>query len=149
MLFVNLILLLSVLLVGCTPAPIHVQLDGAAQLNRDSHGRSLPVTVFFYQLREQTAFTQATFWQLWRYDKSTLGNSFVTRKTVVLAPQHSLTVTLSRHPGAQYLGVMAIFRQPLNNTWRTVVRLPSALPLLPVRYQFSLMDHRIKSADDA
>lgn len=71
MLFLGAVLLL---LAGCsTPSSFYYR--GVEPLNVNSDSESTPVSVRIYQLKEDTAFENATFENLWSNDVATLGDA--------------------------------------------------------------------------
>ena len=130
----NLILLFNfifcITLAGCSAAPLHVQFKSAHFINPDVSNRSLPVEVIVYELRDDQAFSQATFEELWKDDHSILGDSLLDRREINLIPGTQHKVTLSLHNQTAYVGAIAIFRQPYGGHWRAIKRLRHGFPFI-------------------
>ncbi len=117
---------LSVLLLGgCASGPTVYDIRGQADpvLNRDVSGKSLSVVVRLYQLKQPTEFSKLAFESLasGRPESDFLGAELIEKSEVVVLPgtQHVSTATLSEQ--ANYLGVVAFFRQPEPQYWRYLI----------------------------
>jgi type VI secretion system protein VasD len=122
--------ILFLLLSGCSSAPLHVQFKSTHYINPDVNNHALPVEIIVYELRDDQAFRQATFEELWKDDRNVLGDSILDRREINLAPGAQRKITLSLHQQTAYIGAIAIFRQPSGGHWRAVKRLGHGLPLL-------------------
>ncbi len=113
------------LLVGCGGGTRDVKLAfvSTKRLNSDEEGAALPVMVRVYQLQSKDKFEQATFKSLWKNDKEFLGEDLLERKDITLHPDSEVVLDLEveTKKGANYLGVMALFRQPEGDSWRKVL----------------------------
>lgn len=138
-----LIFFLAIVLSSCTSAPIKATIVPSKRLNPDIFGRSLPVLVKLYQLRDREVFQQATFWQLWQRDHATLGNSIIAERQVTVTPGVSTRVIFQREADAQYLGVMALFRQSISGHWRAIKKLVIANPFMATTAKINLIKNRI------
>lgn len=136
-----LIILMSELVACATP--LRLKVNAATALNPDENGRSLPVHLVVYQLRDNQVFKQATFQELWQNDKATLDSSLLARREFSIAPAHHMTLDMSREKQAMYLGVIAIFRMPENGHWRGIVKLGKGVPMMHKSYYVELKGNRL------
>lgn len=115
-------LLMSSLLAmaACSGPMVRMDLKSDATLNPDRKGDPLPVVVRIYQLNDKGAFESATFNQLWKNDEGILGGTLLTRKELILNPDSNDKVELDRHEQAKYVGVVAVFRNPVDRHWRAM-----------------------------
>lgn len=137
----TLILLVLVLSGGCTScsvsSPIKIHLQGAEALNQDENQVSLPVMVRVYQLSDIDKFERASFADLWKKDRETLGDSLLAAKETTLSPKTSLHFSLPQEERAKYLAMIAIFRNPAGNQWRVVKPVTHALRLTTQKLKVS------------
>lgn len=106
---------------GCSvmpKVPVSFNINAANNINSDEHELSLPVQVRIYQLTDLHAFKEATFNELWKMDKKVLGDSFLYSKEISITPNYSERIKIDRKEGAQYIGVVALFRHPELGKWR-------------------------------
>jgi type VI secretion system protein VasD len=114
-------LILSVsVIAACSGPMVHVDLRSDESLNPDRKGDPLPVVVRVYQLNDKGAFESATFNQLWKNDEAILGGTLLTRNELILNPASKDKVELDRHEQAKYVGVVAVFRNPVDRKWRAM-----------------------------
>lgn len=110
---------------GCASGPAVYDVRGQADpvLNRDVSGKSLSVVVRLYQLKQPTEFSKLAFDSLasGRPETELLGAELIDKSEVVVLPgtQHVSTEKLSEN--ANYLGVVAFFRQPEPHYWRYLI----------------------------
>jgi len=115
------LLLLPVLaMTACSGPMVHVDISSNAELNPDKKGDPLPVVVRVYQLNDKGAFESATFNQIWKNDEGILGGTLLTRNEIILNPASKDKVELDRHEQAKYVGVVAVFRNPVDRRWRAM-----------------------------
>lgn len=113
-----LMLLLGLHLIACSGPMVRLDLAANSELNPDRKGDPLPVVVRVYQLTDRGAFESATFNQLWKSDEASLGKTLLTRNEVIINPNSNNKIELDRHEQAKYVGVVAIFRNPIEQKWR-------------------------------
>lgn len=115
------LLSLTILTIAACSGPIvRVDLRSDETLNPDRKGDPLPVVVRVYQLNDKGAFESATFNQIWKNDEGVLGGTLLTRNELILSPASSGKVELDRHEQAKYVGVVAVFRNPVERKWRAM-----------------------------
>ena len=112
------LLVAGLLLIACSGPMVRVDLAATATLNPDLKGDPLPVVVRVYQLTDKGAFESATFSQLWKSDQAVLGKTLLTRNEVIVNPGSKSKVELDRNDKTRYVGVVAIFRNPVEQKWR-------------------------------
>lgn len=113
------------LLMSCSSATrdVRVALVSTRSLNAMEAGSGLPVMVRIYQLRDRDKFENASFRSLWKQDREFLGDDLVSRKDLILHPESETLVDLAVEvkKGVEYVGIMALFRNPEGNSWRKVL----------------------------
>lgn len=102
---------------------MNVDLSGRASLNADVQGQSLSTVVRFYQLKDATTFAQLNYAQLQSDDLNLLRTDLLATKDVVLRPGASASVAVPMNPDAQVVGVVAFFREPVQDrTWKLAIQ---------------------------
>ena len=109
------------LLSGCSSmnvVPLSFNVAAMPVINSFENEASLPVRLRIYQLTELSKFKDATFRELWKLDKQTLGESLISTHELTLTPKSMTKLKLDRQDKAKYIGVIAIFRHPELGKWR-------------------------------
>ncbi|MCA9689003.1 MAG: type VI secretion system lipoprotein TssJ [Nannocystaceae bacterium] len=106
------------------PPNLSVTIDGESRLNQDSRARSLPTRVRLYLLRKPTTLDQASFEDVWRRDKETLGEELLHQQEEIVYPGQTVTVSLEPEDDVRYVAAVGIFREPAGSSWRALYRLP-------------------------
>lgn len=116
----KIILLLSVMiiLVGCGSPKVKVNVAADQSINQDNQLRSLPVVMRVYQLSAKTKFEHADFKQLWKTDIELLGAESLSREEYLIHPGELSTLKVTKQDNVQYIGVVALFRDNVQNHWR-------------------------------
>lgn len=122
-------LLAACLLTACAakppkPEPARARLVASDQVNPDASGRSSPIVVRLFQLREEGAFAAAEFFDLYAKEKEVLGESLVSREEYVLAPGETRALEIPLNAQTRYLGVLAAYRDIRAAQWRALTRAP-------------------------
>lgn len=136
--------LLTTACVSTSGLPLSLRIDAAKQLNPDASLTSLPVRVKIYQLSDPTAFNEATFQGLWKNDVNVLGNSLIEKKEWTINPGESQHIKINRQAHAEYLAVIAIFRQHEDNGWKAVKALPGHVNGFLGSIYISAKGHRVE-----
>jgi len=128
-----------VTLLGCGGTPkqdVVLTLNATQALNPDPEGTPHSVIVRVYTLKEQDRFNKATFDDLWKHDRDTLGSDLLAWKEITVHPdsQHPLELEVKLKKGEGFLGVVAFFREYQGKTWRQLLPLTDA-PLIPFKAQ--------------
>ena len=134
------ILLLALLLcitTGCSSSQVRLNLSSTANLNLNEDNEPLPVMVNIYQLSDNKAFDETSFSELWKKDLITLGDSLLTKESLTINPASQELLVFERHPQTRFVGVMAIFRKPEKEAWRSIK--PVADGFLKKRFSSKLM----------
>ncbi len=113
-------------LAACGGTVVKVGLSSTANLNLNSDNEPLPVVVRIYQLSDRTSFENTTFNDIWKRDLAVLGDAMLTRQEVVINPGSQNRIEFDRHDQAKYIGVVAIFRNPVEKRWRDVYELSTS-----------------------
>ncbi len=116
-----LLALLLCLTAGCSSPQVRLNLSTTANLNLNEVNEPLPVMVNVYQLSDSKAFEEASFSDLWKKDLVSLGDSLLTKESLTTNPASQEQLVYPRHPQARFVGVMAIFRKPEKEAWRSVI----------------------------
>ena len=120
-----LIILSVILATACTSiprVPVSLTVTSKPNINSGPSLTALPVRVRVYQLRDINEFKDATFKELWKMDKSILGDSFISVKELTITPASKQKLKISRDEDTQYIGVVALFRKPQLSKWRVYKR---------------------------
>lgn len=119
------VLIAAVVTVACASAPkpsvATVTVAASGDSNPDASGRPSPVVVRVYQLKGDTAFTNADFFALYDDEKKVLGAELIARAEYVIAPSEKRSIELSVSPEARFVGAVAAFRDIRAAQWRAVV----------------------------
>jgi type VI secretion system protein VasD len=113
---------LSILL-GCAggsrdPTTVTLLLSGEPTINPAPDGRPSPIVVRVYQLKSNTAFDAADFFQLYDGEAAILKENLLGRDEIVVTPSSKQTLVREFKPEAHYVGVLAAFRNLDGATWR-------------------------------
>ena len=111
------------LLLGCPKEPARVSMALVAEpnLNPDSSGQPLSVVVRVYQLKDKGRLETADYNSVWKSDRETLSDDFLDRQERVVQPDAQEMLEIKANPMAAYLGVVALFQNPVGDTWRKVI----------------------------
>lgn len=132
-------------LLSCSQASLRLQVRADEHLNANPESGALPVVVRIYQLSEVSAFERASFEALWREDATVLSESLLLKHEIHVSPGMNETgLKMSRQQGARYVGVVALFRDPSGNHWRSVAYLPPRFALFPVYVTLNLEGNRVR-----
>jgi len=76
-----------------------------------------------YTLKDPDRFKHATFEELWKHDRDTLGKDLLGLKELTIHPdtQHPIDLEVELEEGKGYLGVAAFFLQVQGKHWRQVL----------------------------
>lgn len=134
------VLILALLLIltsGCSSSQVRLNLSSTANLNLNEDNEPLPVMVNIYQLSDNKAFTEASFSDLWKKDLIALGDSLLTKESLTINPASQEKLAFERHPQTRFVGVMAIYRKPEKEAWRSIK--PVADGFLKKKFSSKLM----------
>jgi type VI secretion system protein VasD len=101
---------------------MNVDLKGRTSVNADAQGQSLSTVIRFYQLKDEKTFGQLNYPQLQSDDLKLLKTDLLATKDVVLRPDASANITEPMKPDAQFVGVVAFFRDPVQDrAWKLTI----------------------------
>jgi type VI secretion system protein VasD len=110
------------------PEPLHLVLRASERLNPGDKGEPLATAVRVYQLKSSGKISDAGFEELLDNDKAVLADDLLGMQELTLHPAERLDPPVVRMDGAQYLAVVALFRQPAGTSWRVLYHLPTLDP---------------------
>jgi type VI secretion system protein VasD len=98
-----------------------VHLHAATRLNVDARGQPLALLVRIYKLRQRGAFVQAPYaaFLSQQAEREALGADLLEVSEVTLVPGQRLDLDQLLAREAGYVGVVALFRAPARQGWRT------------------------------
>jgi type VI secretion system protein VasD len=113
----------TLFLIGCPKeaARVNMALVADPNLNPDSSGQPLSVVVRIYQLKDKGRLETADYNSIWKSDRETLSEDFLDRQERIVQPDAQEILEIKAHPMAAYLGVVALFQNPVGDTWRKVI----------------------------
>lgn len=104
-----------------TPAKVTIRAD--ANINPNSSGEPSPTVIKLYDLKAQTNFMAASFFDLLDNDVKTLGPEMLSKQEVEIVPGTTIDVDHKITGDVKYLGVIAGFRDISSAQWRTILEL--------------------------
>ncbi len=110
------------------PSPIEVTVVAAQRLNPDERGEALPTMFRACLLGSAAKAQQASYEDLYRGVKETLGEDVVACDELVLSPGESATRKLMGEKPARALLVLGVFRRPAGTSWREIIPLERGRP---------------------
>ena len=119
----------TLLLAGCGGAPkpkvspIRVQIIADPSINPNADDQPSPTVVRIYELKSDTTFRQADFFALFDNDATTLGADLVGKREFEIKPGQTETYNRDAPIEAEYIGVIAGFRDITSAQWRAVVKI--------------------------
>lgn len=143
------------------PKAMEVEIETSDRVNLDEEGRALPTLVRLYQLKDLSLLQMAEFNDIWQSAKETLGATLVAVQELTTYPGQVVVQRFERDEKADFLVGVAVFRNPVGATWRSVSELPlpgdpcaeqndeqAAPTLSELRVRMFLEDYRIESVDN-
>ncbi|CAB3801332.1 hypothetical protein LMG28614_05368 [Paraburkholderia ultramafica] len=101
---------------------MNVDLVSRSSLNANGAGQSLSTVVRIYQLKTSQTFQQLDYAQLQMNDIDALKADLLATKDVVLRPDASASISEPMNENAEYVGVVAFFRNAGKDaTWKLVI----------------------------
>jgi len=125
----GLALLVVSTLAGCgslfsSPTLAVVAITADEKLNVDTRGRSTPVVVRYYILKNDSAFNSSDFFSLSEKDQQTLGDALLSREEFTLQPGENKAFPAKDIGMGQVLAIMVSYRNIDRAIWRATVPLP-------------------------
>lgn len=101
---------------------MNMDLVSRSSLNANGAGQSLSTVVRIYQLKTPQAFQQLDYMQLQTNDLTALKADLLATKDVVLRPDASASISEPMSGDAEYVGVVAFFRDAgKDSSWKLVI----------------------------
>ncbi|MDB5887874.1 MAG: type secretion system-associated lipoprotein [Rhodocyclales bacterium] len=126
----GLVLLVACTLAGCaglfsSPTVAVIAIAADEKLNVDTHGRSTPVVVRYYILKNDSAFNSSDFFSLAEKDQQTLGDALLSREEFTLQPGEKKAFPAKDAGMGQVFAIMVSYRNIDRAIWRATVPLPA------------------------
>jgi type VI secretion system protein VasD len=127
---------------GAPAAHLTLKLAGGPGQNPSQSGAAQPVAIRLIQLAATGKFARADVAALVNKETFTLGDDDLGSEEIVLAPGATRTLARDLQPGAQFLGVAALFRDIDHAQWRAFAPVaasgPTVLTLMTSRQTVTL-----------
>ncbi|WP_309249492.1 type VI secretion system lipoprotein TssJ [Paraburkholderia sp. CNPSo 3272] len=119
-----------------TVKTLNVDLSARSSLNSTSGNQPFSVAVRIYQLKDRKGFDAASYDDLLNDDRSVLAQDLQDMASVVVAPGGAVNVTQPMKPDAEYVAVVAFFRDATGSTsWRRVFAKKQLSPDDPLKLE--------------
>jgi len=116
---------ISLLISGCAgerPPSARISVSASNELNPNANGRPSPVVLKIFALSSTGIFDNARFFELYENSVSTLGVDLLDQFEYQILPgEETVLDPLTLDLGANYLGLLAAYRDLDNSNWRTWV----------------------------
>ncbi len=107
---------------GDDPSELRLTIKPSPEINPNFLGEASPVVIRLYELSSNTEFNSASFMSLLSNDKSALGNSMLTKKTLPsLIPNETVKYDIILNDKTLYLGVFIEFADFNNSIPKGIV----------------------------
>ena len=124
---------------------MNLDLSSRSSLNTNAAGKSLSTVVRVYQLKTPQAFEQLSYEQVQMNDLDALKPDLLASKDTVLRPEASVSLSEPMHPDAEYVVVVALFRNTdKDSVWKLIVPKKQWKKTNPVKIE--LRDSSLKLA---
>lgn len=156
---------------GCASAPpptckvpqrVELEIETSERVNPDARGSSLPTRVRLYQLTDLSRLQSASFEEVWEDNGAALQQAVVEPPIdFTMYPGQIAVQRFKRNEDADYLIGVAVFREQIGASWRTINEWPlpgdpcaakqdaDAAPSLDqLRVRMFLRDYRIDSTNN-
>ncbi|MEI2606323.1 type VI secretion system lipoprotein TssJ [Erwinia aphidicola] len=105
---------------------LHLDFTAREALNidtRENHSSPQSVVIRVYQLKDRKAFDKLVYQQLATDGDTLLGADLLASRDVVLTPGGAVNLNMPMEPEAQFVAVVALFRQPdlAKSGWQQVL----------------------------
>lgn len=115
---------------------LHLDFTAREALNtdtRDNHSSPQSVMIRVFQLKDRKAFDTLVYQQLASDGDPLLGADLLASRDLVLTPGGAVNLNMPMEPQAQFVAVVALFRQPdlPKNSWQQVIEREALDPDLP------------------
>jgi type VI secretion system VasD/TssJ family lipoprotein len=109
----------------CPPVATSIALSASDRSNATPEGTGRPVQVRVYQLHADTKLRGASFEEIWQKDKEVLATDLKSVAEYTVFPGKSQDIPVKRIPDANFLGLVALFREPKGTDWYVAYELTS------------------------
>jgi type VI secretion system protein VasD len=143
------------------PTRLELEIESSDRVNRDDEGRSLPTVLRVYQLSDISLLQKAAFDDMLEKPKETLGATFVASDELTIYPGQITVKRFERNEKADFLVIVAVYRNEIGTAWRTIEELPipsdpcqeqddehAAPKFLDLRIRAFMEDYRIESVNN-
>jgi type VI secretion system protein VasD len=100
---------------------MNLVITSRSALNPDEHGAALPLVMRVYQLKDSKAFETATYAQIVDETTDTLKTDQLARTEVTLGPDASAKLSEPMRDEANYVGIVAFFRDQSHAEWHVLI----------------------------
>jgi type VI secretion system protein VasD len=104
---------------------VKVQITAAGDVNPTTDGRPSSLVLRIYQLKADTKFTAAEFFDLFEKQDEILAGELVASQELNLGPGETRELELEVSSEAKHIGVIAAYRDIRNAQWRAVADAPT------------------------
>jgi type VI secretion system protein VasD len=101
----------------CPPVATKIAVSATERSNAAQEGNGRPVQVRVYQLQTTAKLRGATFEEIWQKDKEVLATDLKSVTEYTVYPGKSQDISVERNPNANFLGLVALFREPKGTDW--------------------------------
>ena len=108
-----------------SPTMAVVAVTADEKLNVDTRGRSAPVVVRYYILKNDSAFNSSDYFSLADKDQQTLGDALLAREEFTLQPGENKAFPAKDVGVGQVFAIMVSYRNIDRAIWRATVPLPA------------------------
>jgi type VI secretion system protein VasD len=115
-------LAIAVMLSACASHPPQAKttIQAVEFLNPNIYNQASPVVVTIYQLKSPTTFEQANFFALSNNAQAVLGADLLDKREIEIRPHQKQSLKTVLSTSANYIGVIAAFRDPDTSQWRAI-----------------------------
>lgn len=110
----------------CPPSTIKIALSASERSNATPEGSGRPVQLRVYQLQADTKLRGSTFEDIWQKDKEVLATDLKSVAEYTVFPGKPEEIVVTRGPDVNFLGLVALFREPKGTDWYLSYELPAA-----------------------
>ncbi|WP_085247106.1 type VI secretion system lipoprotein TssJ [Gilliamella mensalis] len=126
---------------------LHLDITARSELNMDDDGKSSPVVIRIYQLKEADTFNSISYQELVDQDSDVLKESLLASKEIVLKPNSAISIDAPFDKKAKVVGIAALYKEPniKENNWRIVLKrddlnINKSRQINAIQYKITLMD---------
>ena len=101
----------------CPALPLTLAVTASARSNALAAADGRPVQLRLYQLRSDVRLRSASFEDVWQNEAKTLEGEVVASEQHTVFPGTRQTISVAPKPDANYLGLVALFREPQGKDW--------------------------------